>query len=60
MPSYGSKSKKMYTLTLLSMCLGEVEVLEVVLHGRWANDLSWGKNYFPGGPGVSGNYRAYP
>ena len=59
MPSYGSKSKKMYTLRLLSMCPGEVEVLEVVLHGRRANDLSWGKNYFPGRPGVDGNYRAY-
>ena len=34
----------------------EGEVLETVLPGRGANDLSWGRKGLLGGPGVGGNY----
>ena len=39
LPSYGSNSRKRYTLRLLSMCLEDGEVLEVVLPGRGTNEL---------------------
>ena len=51
-PSYGSNSRKRYTLRLFSMCL-ERRVLEVALPGRKWNTYGTG---FPGGPGVGGNY----
>ena len=31
-------------------------ILEVVLPGRGANDLPWGRKDLPWGPGVEGNY----
>ena len=34
----------------------EGEVLEAVLLGRGANDLSWGRKGLPGGLGVGENY----
>ena len=56
LPSYSSNSRKKCPLRILPISLEEGGVLKVVLPGKEANNLLWGRKGLPAGPGVRGNY----